>query len=49
MSSKKAKTVKRPEGYDGICVTGAKGYDSELNAAVKRRTAKETDDDNTDL
>ena len=46
MSSKKVRTVKRTECYDGICVTGAKGYDSELNAAVKRRTAKETDDDN---
>lgn len=46
MSSKKTKTVKRPEGYDGICVSGAKGYDSELSDAVKRRTVNETDGDN---
>ena len=45
MSSKKTKTVKRPEGYDGICVSGAKGYDSELSDAVKRRTVNETDKD----
>ena len=45
MSSKKTKTVKRSEGYDGICVSGAKGYDSELSDAVKRRTVNETDKD----
>ena len=45
MSSKKTKTVKRPECYDGICVSGAKGYDSELSDAVKRRTVNETDKD----
>ena len=45
MNGKKAKAVKRQECYDGICVSGAEGYDRELSAAVKRRTVNETDKD----
>lgn len=45
MNGKKAKAVKRQECYDGICVSGAKGYERELSTAVKRRTVNETDKD----
>ncbi len=45
MNGKKAKAAKRQECYDGICVSGAKGYDGKLSTAVKRRTVNETDGD----
>ncbi len=44
MGRKKAET-ERTEIYDGICVSGAKGYDGKLSTAVKRRTVNETDGD----
>ena len=44
---KKTKQTNQTEScYDGICVTGTAGYDSETNLSLRRRTAFLIEDGN---